>query len=75
VAIIGPGPWRGRTSANSEARAKVPERQSPGSLRELVRVNTRTGPGYFHMKPNGMLYVAGEFASIVESVLSLYSPE
>jgi uncharacterized protein YigE (DUF2233 family) len=40
-----------------------------------VRVNTRAGPGNFHMKPNGMLYVAGEFASIVESVLSLYSPE
>src|SRR6266852_5983176 len=27
--------------------------------RELVRANTRTGPGNFHMKPNGVLYVAG----------------
>jgi len=35
--------------------------------RELVRANTRTGPGNFHMKPNGVLYVAEEFARIVET--------
>jgi uncharacterized protein YigE (DUF2233 family) len=35
--------------------------------RELVRVNTRTGPGNFHMKPNGVFYVAGQFAGVVET--------
>jgi uncharacterized protein YigE (DUF2233 family) len=35
--------------------------------RELVRANTKPGPGNFHMKPNGVLYVAGEFAGVVET--------
>ena len=35
--------------------------------RELVRVNTRTGPGNFHMKPNGVLYVAGESAGVLDT--------
>jgi len=35
--------------------------------RELVRANTKAGPGNFHMKPNGVLYVAGQVAGIVET--------
>jgi uncharacterized protein YigE (DUF2233 family) len=35
--------------------------------RELVRVNMRTGPGNFHMRPNGVFYVAGEFAGVLET--------
>ena len=30
--------------------------------RELVRANTKPGPGNFHMKPNGVFYVAGAAA-------------
>jgi len=35
--------------------------------RELVRVNMRTGPGNFHMRPNGVFYVAGEFAGVLDT--------
>ena len=35
--------------------------------RELVRANTNPGLGNFHMKPNGIFYVAGETAGIVET--------
>jgi len=35
--------------------------------RELVRANTKPGFGNFHMKPNGVLYVAGETAGILET--------
>jgi uncharacterized protein YigE (DUF2233 family) len=35
--------------------------------RELVRANTKPGPGNFHMKPNGVFYVAGAAAGIVET--------
>jgi uncharacterized protein YigE (DUF2233 family) len=35
--------------------------------RELVRANTKRGFGNFHMKPNGVLYVAGETAGILET--------
>ncbi len=35
--------------------------------RELVRANTKAGPGNFHMRPNGVLYVAGESAGVLET--------
>jgi uncharacterized protein YigE (DUF2233 family) len=35
--------------------------------RELVRANTNAGPGNFHMKPNGVFYVTGEVAGILET--------
>lgn len=35
--------------------------------RELKRANTASGPGNFHMKPNGVLYVAGDRAGVVET--------
>jgi uncharacterized protein YigE (DUF2233 family) len=35
--------------------------------RELVRANTNAGPGNFHMKPNGVFYVAGKVAGVLET--------
>ena len=35
--------------------------------RELVRANTRSGYGNFHMKPNGVFYVSGDRAAIAET--------
>jgi uncharacterized protein YigE (DUF2233 family) len=35
--------------------------------RELVRANTKAGFGNFHMKPNGIFYVAGERAGVLET--------
>ena len=34
---------------------------------ELKRANTANGPGNFHMKPNGVFYVAGQTAGVVET--------
>jgi uncharacterized protein YigE (DUF2233 family) len=35
--------------------------------RKLVRANTRSGYGNFHMKPNGVFYVAGDTAGVRET--------
>ena len=35
--------------------------------RELVHVNTRSGYGNFHMKPNGVFYVSADRAAIAET--------
>jgi uncharacterized protein YigE (DUF2233 family) len=35
--------------------------------RELVRANTNAGPGNFHMRPNGVFYLTGEVARILET--------
>jgi Predicted periplasmic protein len=35
--------------------------------RELVRANTAAGRGNFYIKPNGIFYVSGENASILET--------
>ena len=35
--------------------------------RELVHVNTTSGYGNFHMKPNGVFYVSGDRAAVVET--------
>jgi uncharacterized protein YigE (DUF2233 family) len=35
---------------------------------ELVRANTRSGPGNFHMRPNGIFYVAGETAGVLDTL-------
>src|SRR5919106_4125855 len=35
--------------------------------RELVRANTKPGPGNFHMKPNGVFYVAGATVGVLET--------
>lgn len=35
--------------------------------RELVRASTSTGPGNFHMRPNGVFYMTGDFAGIMET--------
>jgi len=36
--------------------------------RELVHANTRPGPGNFHMRPNGIFYVAGDTAGVLDTV-------
>jgi len=35
--------------------------------RELVHVNTRSGYGNFHMKPNGIFYLSGNKAAVAET--------
>ena len=35
--------------------------------RELVHANTASGFGNFHMKPNGVFYVSGDRAGVVET--------
>jgi uncharacterized protein YigE (DUF2233 family) len=35
---------------------------------ELVRANTRPGPGNFHMRPNGVFYVAGDTAGVLDTM-------
>src|SRR5215470_707621 len=35
--------------------------------RELVRASTKPGPGNFGMRPNGIFYVAGETAGVLET--------
>jgi uncharacterized protein YigE (DUF2233 family) len=35
--------------------------------RELVRANTNAGPGNFHLRPNGVFYLTGEVAAILET--------
>ena len=35
--------------------------------RELVRANTRSGYGNFHMKPNGVFFVSGDAAGVLET--------
>lgn len=35
--------------------------------RELKRANTAAGPGNFHLKPNGVFYVAGRTAGVLET--------
>jgi uncharacterized protein YigE (DUF2233 family) len=39
--------------------------------RELVHANTASGYGNFHMKPNGVFYIAGSKAAIVETAAFL----
>jgi uncharacterized protein YigE (DUF2233 family) len=38
---------------------------------ELVRVNTKTGRGNFHLQPNGVFYVAGQTAGVLETTAFL----
>jgi uncharacterized protein YigE (DUF2233 family) len=35
--------------------------------RELVRANTRPGPGNFHMRPNGIFYIVGVTAGVLDT--------
>lgn len=35
--------------------------------KELHKANTRSGPGNFHMKPNGVFYVGGNGAGVMET--------
>jgi uncharacterized protein YigE (DUF2233 family) len=35
--------------------------------RELAKVSTARGPGNFHMKPNGIFYIAGDRAGVMET--------
>jgi len=41
--------------------------------RELVRANTSPGPGNFHMRPNGVFYVTGDVAGVLETRLFVRS--
>jgi uncharacterized protein YigE (DUF2233 family) len=34
---------------------------------ELVQINTRSGPGNFHLKPNGVFFVAGDQLGVLET--------
>src|SRR5437764_12417933 len=34
---------------------------------EVTRLNRRSGPGNFHMKPNGVFFTAGESAGVLET--------
>jgi uncharacterized protein YigE (DUF2233 family) len=38
---------------------------------ELVRANTKTGRGNFHLQPNGVFYVAGQTAGVLETAAFL----
>lgn len=42
--------------------------------RELVRANTNSGWGNFHLKPNGIFYVTGERAGVLETRAYLKQP-
>jgi uncharacterized protein YigE (DUF2233 family) len=35
--------------------------------RELVHASTKAGPGNFHMRPNGVFYIAGETAGVLDT--------
>jgi uncharacterized protein YigE (DUF2233 family) len=35
--------------------------------RELKKANTASGPGNFHLKPNGVFYIAGDRAGVLET--------
>ena len=35
--------------------------------RELVRANTKAGPGNFHVRPNGVFYAVGETAGVLDT--------
>jgi uncharacterized protein YigE (DUF2233 family) len=39
--------------------------------RELVRANTQPGHGNFHMQPNGVFYVAGQTAGVLDTMAYL----
>jgi uncharacterized protein YigE (DUF2233 family) len=39
--------------------------------RALVHANTNAGPGNFHMKPNGVFYIAGHTAGVLETAAFL----
>ena len=39
--------------------------------RELVRANTKPGRGNFHLQPNGVFYVAGQSAGVLETAAFL----
>jgi uncharacterized protein YigE (DUF2233 family) len=39
--------------------------------RELVRANTKSGRGNFHMQPNGVFYVAGQSAGVLDTAAYL----
>ena len=36
--------------------------------RERVAINTRNGPGNFHLKPNGVLFIAGDRVGVLDTV-------
>ena len=38
---------------------------------ELVRTNTKTGRGNFHLQPNGVFYIAGQTAGVLETAAFL----
>ena len=40
---------------------------------ELVKANNANGPGNFHMKPNGVFYIAGDTAGVVDTAHFLKS--
>jgi uncharacterized protein YigE (DUF2233 family) len=39
--------------------------------REFARANTKAGPGNFHMRPNGIFYLAGESAGVLDTAAFL----
>jgi uncharacterized protein YigE (DUF2233 family) len=65
------GEHRGRLLFATNAGMYRPDYRPAGLYvengRELVRANTKAGPGNFHMKPNGVFYVAGEVAGVLET--------
>ncbi|MGL5115455.1 MAG: phosphodiester glycosidase family protein [Beijerinckiaceae bacterium] len=42
--------------------------------RQLVRASTKAGPGNFHLKPNGIFFVAGDRAGVLETGQFLRQP-
>ena len=60
------------TSFSRQMEACTTQTNSPVGLyveegRELVRGNTSAGPGNFHMRPNGVFYLTGGVAGILET--------
>lgn len=70
------GPTRGKLLFASNAGMFDPELKPVGLYiedgRELVRANTRSGFGNFHLKPNGVFYVAGSSAGVLETTSYLH---
>jgi uncharacterized protein YigE (DUF2233 family) len=70
------GPTRGKLLFAVNAGMFDPDLKPVGLYiedgRELVRANTRSGFGNFHLKPNGVFYVAGGSAGVLETSAYLH---
>jgi uncharacterized protein YigE (DUF2233 family) len=75
LSALARAPQAGRLAFATNAGMFDPDERPVGLYiengRELVRANTKTGHGNFHMKPNGVFYVAGQTAGVLETTAFL----